>query len=96
MDAEEVGGWRASGWRESQPLGGGRYRHRMALGGKRTGRRGGVGKFTACTYLFVAVGRAEKDTEAGRADDERVSGRVSDSGWRVRETGEARFVSKAR
>jgi hypothetical protein len=54
------------------------------------------GKKTARTYLLVAVGRAEKDTEAGRADDERVSGRVSDSGWRVRETGEARFVSKAR
>ena len=34
---------------------GGRYRHRIALGAKRTGRRGGVGKEgsnVACTYLF--------------------------------------------
>ena len=53
----------------SQPLGGGRYRHRMiALDGKRTGRRGGVGKETARTYLLVAAGRAEKDREAGRAE----------------------------
>lgn len=66
MDAEEVGGWRASGWRESQPLDGGRYRHRIALSGKRTGRRGGVGKETACTYLVVAAGRAER-AQGGRA-----------------------------
>ena len=60
----------------SQPLGGGRYRHRIALDGKRTGRRGGVGKETACTYLFVAAGRAEKERQIerrpGGQNDERV------------------------
>ena len=71
MDAEEVGGWRASGWRESQPLDGGRYRHRIALSGKRTGRRGGVGKEgnnVACTYLFwLLAGPNERARGRGEA-----------------------------
>lgn len=50
---------------------GGRYRHRIALDAKRTGRRGGVGKEgnnVACTYLFwLLAGPNERARGRGEA-----------------------------
>ena len=61
---------------------GGRYRHRIALGTKRTGRRGGVGKEgnnVACTYLFGCwPGRTNEREAAVR----RVGGAVEREGGR--------------
>jgi hypothetical protein len=69
VDAEEVGGWRASGWRE-QPVGGRAIStSRIALGAKRTGRRGCVGKEgnnVGVHVPFLPAGRAERTSERPR------------------------------